>query len=101
MLSIDISVLLTIGGLAAAVGFIMQLAKQVWLPSDPDKAWVPFGTVVLAILLAVVAAVSQGALQSGQDILRVVLLGLMAGGAAIGGYEATLDKLKKALTDGI
>lgn len=87
---VNVSDLLTVGGLATFVGVVVQIIKR----KLPDWRW----TTELAIGLAIVVAIGATLIARGLDwntAVEAVLLGLLAGCLASGGYEAILNALAK------
>lgn len=84
----------SVGGLAVLLVIIAQLIKQKWPPRWGGPEAVPYLTILLGVILAPLINVSQGTLTEWGQLLGYILGGLFAALLAIGGYEATLDKVK-------
>lgn len=92
---IDLTQFGSVVGLAVLVGVLLQLVKLRMAPDDPQKPNLPYYAVGLGIALAVLIAGVMGNLDSPQDVLSYAIGGLFSGLTAIGGYETTVDKIKK------
>lgn len=88
---IDLNQFLTVGGLATFLLLLTQALKA-YIPSA-EARYIPFATLGLGILFGEVFAGATGHLSITQDWLSYGIGGLIAGFTAIGGYEATLDKM--------
>jgi hypothetical protein len=90
---IDLNQFLTVGGLATFLLLLTQALKT-YVPKV-DAQYIPFATLGLGVLLGEGFAASTAHLTTSQDWVSYGVGGLIAGFTAIGGYEATLDKILK------
>lgn len=86
---IDISQFGSVAGLAVLIAIIVQLFK-----GAVTSEKVPFFAVGVGILIALLVAQVQGGLRTPADLVSNVVGGLLAALVAVGGYEASIDKLK-------
>ena len=87
---IDLSEFQTVVGLAVLVGIIIQFVKGYL-----DAAVVPWAAIVLGIVLAVVIGLVREQIGSADAAVSYIIGGLLAGLTAIGGYESSIDKLRR------
>ena len=79
--------LLTLGGATAVVTILVQVAKSYL----PDRA-VPVAALLIGIIVCLLSALALG--QSGGEALgNAILIGLLAGAAAIGVYKGQKNLL--------
>lgn len=89
---LDLSQFGTVGGLAVAVGLIMQLLKATILPPNL-KPFIPWMAIGGGVILALLYGVAFN--QSGSAALaQLALTGLSGGLTATGGYQALVDAFK-------
>ncbi len=85
---VDLTQFGTVAGLALLVGIVIQVLK----PLVAAKV-VPYLALGLGLVLAVLIGFALGRITSTELLASYLVGGLLAGLAAIGGYEATLDKI--------
>lgn len=90
---VDLNQFLTVGGLAAFLLLLTQALKT-YVPTV-DARYIPFATLGLGVVSGEIFAGTTGHLLAQQDWVSYGVGGLIAGFTAIGGYEATLDKILK------
>lgn len=88
---IDLAQFLTVGGLATFLILLSQALKTYLPPTD--VRYIPYATLGLGVACGELFAGTTGHLITSQDWLSYGVGGLIAGFTAIGGYEATLDKI--------
>ncbi|MCL5264918.1 MAG: hypothetical protein M1343_06970 [Chloroflexi bacterium] len=86
---VDISQFSSVGALAVLVLLIIEVFKS---KLDQEKA--PYAAIVIGIVLAFVFGYVQHLINSPADLVSYVVGGALAGLTAVGGYEATIDKIK-------
>lgn len=91
---VDLSQYAGVGGIAVLAGLVGVIIAAFY-PKSLSVEYKPHVSALLAILLAVLIGYTTGSLKTGGDWLSWGLGGLLAGLSAVGGYEATWDKLKK------
>ncbi len=90
---VDLSQFAGVGGIAALAGLVGVIIGAFY-PKSWSTDYKPHVATVLAIVLAILIGLATGSLKTGADWLSWGLGGLLAGLSAVGGYEATWDKLK-------
>lgn len=86
---VDISQFSNVAALAVLVAIIVQLVK-----SQLQAKLVPYAAIAVGVALAVVLGVVQQQIHTAADLVSWVVGGFLAALLAIGGYEASLDKIK-------
>jgi len=71
------------------IGVIVQVLKP-----RVDGSFVPFFAICLGIVLAVLLGLTQGKIGNASDLASFIIGGFFAALTAVGGYEATIDKIK-------
>lgn len=93
----DLTQFETVGGLAVILTALMQAIKPV-LPTNLVK-WIPWFAAVLGIILAELAGFGLGSLTR-TTAVQLGFTGFLAGFAASGFYQATIDPVKKLTGQG-
>lgn len=86
---VDITQFTSVLGLAILVGIIVQLVKPTLKPH-----LIPYAAILAGVSLALVTGWVLGALTTPAEVFSYVLGGVFAALLAVGGYEASIDKLK-------
>lgn len=94
---IDLNQFTTIAELAVLIGVIVQAYKLIRKPPDTEKDSLPIVAIVAGLILAPLFGWVLGKIQTNEDFVSFVVGGFLAGVSSVGGYEATVDKLKNLL----
>ncbi len=94
---IDLTMFLSIGGMASLITIFLQLVKSMGELDTSGKRWVPLISLALGVALMPLVAWVLGKLNTSADVLSALLGGVLAGAAAIGVYEVP-NKVSKLLS---
>ncbi|TAK33501.1 MAG: hypothetical protein EPO21_13070 [Chloroflexota bacterium] len=86
---VDISQFLNVGALATLILILLQLLKG-RIKTD----YTPYVSILIGVVLMVLFGWIQALVKTPSDLVTYALSGLLSGLLAVGGYEASIDKIK-------
>lgn len=86
---IDLTPYGTVAGLAVLIGILVQVFK-----SQLNKEGIPYVAMALGVVLALLIGYARGQVVGLEAVINHGIGGLLAGLLAVGGYEASIQRIK-------